>query len=142
MRALAALPLFESKPAAATIPKDFREVASGCEDDSGDAWLSAERTYAFPGTRAEVIQYYRTAAERDGWKLEEDPGPSPVPEEKAGLCFTRGGEGEAMMLMIYFMTPRDLAIEGYAAGPEFASGSGFRLAVGSEADGAPTGCWD
>ncbi|MFE0653485.1 hypothetical protein ACFVZH_33435 [Streptomyces sp. NPDC059534] len=139
---LASLRILESRPPAATLPKDFKDVESGCIDDSGDAWLFAERTYAFPGTRAEVIQYYRTAAERDGWKLEQDSERPPVPEETAGLCFARGGDGQVMLLTLYFMTAHDLAIEGCKTGAEFASGSGFRIAAGSETDGAITGCWD
>ncbi|WP_369147624.1 hypothetical protein [Streptomyces sp. R44] len=131
-----------SRPAAATVPRGFEDGTSGCIDDSGDAWLYAERTYAFPGRRAEVIQYYRTAAARDGWRLEPQPERPPVPEEIAGLCFTRGGDGEAMLLTVSFMTARELAFEGYETGPEFASGSGFRIEAGSEADGARTGCWD
>ncbi|MER5205488.1 hypothetical protein [Streptomyces sp. NPDC002825] len=139
---LESLAILDSRPAKATVPRGLEEVASGCVDDSGDAWLSAYRTYAFPGSRTEVLRYYRTAAEHDGWHWEQDPWQPHVPEETAGLCFTKGEDGEAMMLTVSFMTARDLEFEGYGPGPEFASGSAFRIEAGSEADGARTGCWD
>ncbi|MFG3045034.1 hypothetical protein [Streptomyces sp. NPDC048202] len=42
-----------------------------------------------------------------------------------------------------FITARDLKFDyDYDAGPEFASGSGFEVEVGSETDGAKTGCFD
>lgn len=127
----------------ATAPKGFESVDSGCIDDSGDAWLYAERIYAFPGSRQKVVDFYRTTAKADGWRLRPDPVNPDVADTEGGLCFTRGGDGDALLLTLRFTTARQLKIEhGYDAGPGFDSGSGFGIEVGSETDGAKTGCWD
>ncbi|MEE1791053.1 hypothetical protein PUR28_09780 [Streptomyces sp. BE308] len=46
------------------MPKGFEELDSGCWEDSGEAWVYAERTHAFPGDRTEVTRHYRVAAQR------------------------------------------------------------------------------
>jgi hypothetical protein len=89
------------------------------------------------------VDFYRTTAETDGWHLQHDPSDPHTPETTAGLCFTKGDDGEALLLTVQFTTARQLKIEhGYDAGPEFDSGSGFEIEVGSETDGAKTGCFD
>ncbi|MFE6037096.1 hypothetical protein [Streptomyces sp. NPDC056452] len=143
VKALRAQPILESVPEGATAPKDFASVPAGCIDDSGDAWLYAERVYAFPGPRQEVVDFYRATAGADGWRLQSAPSGLSAPETTAGLCFTRGGDGDSLLLTVQFTTARRLKIEhDYKAGPEFDSGSGFELEVGSETDGARTGCFD
>lgn len=142
VKELSVQPVLTSVPPGATVPKDFASVDAECLDDSGDAWLYAERTYAFPGSRQEVVDFYRTTAEADGWHLRSDPVDPDVADTEAGLCFTKGGDGDALMLTVRFTTARQLRIEyDYDAGPEFDSGSGFHIEVGSETDGARTGCW-
>ncbi|WP_329207187.1 hypothetical protein OG257_12075 [Streptomyces sp. NBC_00683] len=142
VKALRAQPILESVPEGATVPEDLAPVP-GCLDDSGDAWLYAERVYAFPGPRQKVVDFYRATAEADGWRLQSDPSDPSTPETTAGLCFTKGGDGDALLLTVQFTTARRLKIEhGYRAGPEFDSGSGFEIEVGSETDGARTGCFD
>ncbi|CAL9332909.1 hypothetical protein [Streptomyces sp. enrichment culture] len=136
-------PILRTAPDGATVPKDLASVDAGCIDDSGDAWLYAERIYAFPGPRQKVVDFYRTTAKAHGWHLQTAPEDQSAPETTAGLCFTRGDDGDALLLTVQFTTPRQLKIEhDYAAGPEFASGSGFELEVGSETDGSKTGCFD
>ncbi|MFH8471174.1 hypothetical protein [Streptomyces sp. NPDC018000] len=135
--------ILESVPEGATVPKDLASVHSGCLDDSGDAWLYAERIYAFPGSRQKVVDFYRTTAKADGWRLQSAPPGLSTPETTAGLCFTKGGDGDALLLTVQFTNARQLKIEhDYEAGPEFDSGSGFEIEVGSETDGAKTGCFD
>ncbi|MFF3844115.1 hypothetical protein [Streptomyces sp. NPDC002328] len=135
--------ILDSTPEGATAPKGLDSVDSRCIDDTGDAWLYAARVYAFPGSRQEVVDFYRTAAKADGWRLRPDPGDLSTPETTAGLCFTKGGDGDALLLTVQFITAEDLKFEhDYDAGPEFDSGPGFEIEVGSETDGAKVGCWD
>ncbi|MFF3846428.1 hypothetical protein [Streptomyces sp. NPDC002328] len=143
LKDLRSQPILNSTPEGATASKGLDSVDARCIDDTGDAWLYAERVYAFPGSRQEVVDFYRTAAKADGWYLPPAPPALGTPETAAGLCFTRGGDGDALMLTLRFTTAGDLKIEhDYDAGPEFDSGSGFEMKVGSETDGAKTGCWD
>ncbi|MGW6619412.1 hypothetical protein ACWGA0_38925, partial [Streptomyces erythrochromogenes] len=105
-----------------------------CADDSGDAWLSAGRFYVYPGTRQEVLDHYRKAAEADGWRFE----PQPVAGHGSmGSCFTRGEDGRAKQLALRFVGAEEISeFYGREAGLEFASGAGFGIEVGSAADGA------
>lgn len=143
VKELRSQPILRSAPEGATVPKDLASVHAGCLDDSGDAWLYAERVYAFPGPRQKVVDFYRATAKADGWRLRSDPVDQSTPETVAGLCFTKGGDGDALLLTVHFSPPRQLKTEhGREGGPEFDSGSGFEIAVGSETDGAKTGCFD
>ncbi|MFE0452466.1 hypothetical protein ACFW2D_14450 [Streptomyces sp. NPDC058914] len=143
LKDLRSQPILNSIPQGATAPEGLDSVDSRCIDDTGDAWLYAARVYAFPGSRQKVVDFYRTTAQADGWHLQHDPLDPNVPETMAGLCFTKGGDGEALLLTLQFTTASDLKFEyDYDAGPEFASGSGFEIEVGSETDGAKIGCFD
>ncbi|MFF7777534.1 hypothetical protein ACFZCG_24360 [Streptomyces tanashiensis] len=142
LRDLRSQSILNSTPGGTTAPEGFDSVDSRCIDDTGDAWLYAARVYVFPGSRQEVVDFYRTTARADGWHLQLDPSDRDTPETTAGLCFTKGGDGEALLLTVQFTTARELKVEyGYDAGPEFDSGSGFEIEVGSETDGAKTGCF-
>ncbi|MFJ8808813.1 hypothetical protein [Streptomyces sp. NPDC102490] len=55
---MAALDILDSRPDEATVPRGFEDVDAGCWTDSGDVMVYAERTYAFPGTRADVATQY------------------------------------------------------------------------------------
>jgi hypothetical protein len=143
LKELRSQPILSSTPEGATVPKGLGSVDWGCIDDSGDAWLYVEHVYAFAGSRQKVVDFYRTTAKADGWRLQPDPVNPDVADTQGGLCFTRGGDGNALLLTVQFTTAHQLNIEhGYDAGPEFDSGSGFEIEVGSETDGAKTGCWD
>ncbi|MFE0701320.1 hypothetical protein [Streptomyces sp. NPDC058872] len=143
LKDLRSQPILNSTPEGATAPVGLDSVDSRCIDDTGDAWLYAARVYAFPGSPQEVVDFYRTAAKADGWHLQHDPSDSSTPETTAGLCFTKGGDGEALLLTVQFTRASDLEFAyDYDAGPEFDAGSGFEIEVGSETDGARTGCFD
>ncbi|GGX82512.1 hypothetical protein [Streptomyces fructofermentans] len=143
VKQLRSQPILKSVPKGAIAPKDPTLVESGCIDDSGDAWLYADRIYAFPGSRQQVVDHYLGAAEADGWRLRPDPVDPDIADSVGGLCFTKGGDGHALLLTVQFTTAGQLKVEHeYDAGPEFDSGSGFEIEVGSETDGATTGCFD
>ncbi|MEV7557539.1 hypothetical protein [Streptomyces sp. NPDC089795] len=138
MKELESLPLLASPPPGASAPRTFDGDYAECADDSGDAWLSAGRTYTYPGTRQEVLDHYRKAAEADGWRESEQKfGRSPW-----DVCFTKGEDGRSKVLDVSF-PPAHFITDFYGpeAGAEFATGSGFDITVGSEADGATTSCW-
>ncbi|MFG2233244.1 hypothetical protein ACGFNX_25105 [Streptomyces sp. NPDC048723] len=138
MKELESLPLLASPPPGASAPRTFDGDSSECADDSGDAWLSAGRTYVYPGTRQEVLDHYRKAAEADGWRFEPEPV---LGQETWGSCFTKGEDGQTKVFTLSFPPARFLTeFYGAEAGAEFASGSGFEISVGSEAEGAEVHC--
>ncbi|MFJ6237355.1 hypothetical protein ACIQH0_25075 [Streptomyces griseus] len=130
VKELAALDVLGSRPEGATVAEGFEEVDAGCWADSGDVVAHAAWTYAFPGTRAEVGEHYRTAAVRDGW--------TPDPDAPAGdLCLTR----EGMTLRIVFLTAEGLAEDGHGSRPDLTTGAGYSVGVESYVnDGAGAGC--
>lgn len=92
-------------PILAVHPDDARLVdeTSGCDDDDGFA--HAGRIYRSALTRTQVVAFYRTAAERDGWQWAGDPVPAP----SAGLlvsaarsCLTREVDGTTAHLSVWF----------------------------------------
>ncbi|MFI8498149.1 hypothetical protein ACIGFK_06550 [Streptomyces sp. NPDC085524] len=139
MKELESLPLLASPPPGATPPTKSDAAFSECADDSGDAYLTASRSYVYAGTRQEVLDHFRKAAEADGWRYE----PNPVPGmRQVDSCFTKGGDGEAKELRVHFVTPERIAeFYGPEAGPEFAGGAGFEITVGADVEGARTSCW-
>ena len=88
-----ALGILDSRPDRATVTRGSEEDAPHCSADSGDVVVSTTRTYAFPGTRAEVAAHYRAAARQDGWR----PDPEAEPGE---LSFAKGD----MYLWVDFMS--------------------------------------
>ncbi|GKQ38468.1 hypothetical protein ALMP_49990 [Streptomyces sp. A012304] len=130
VKEMAALDILDSRPEGATIARGFEEVDAGCWADSGDVVVYASRTYAFPGTRADVTAYYQTAVVRDGWI----PDPEALPGE---LCFTR----EGMALWIVFLTAERLEEEGHGSRPDLTTGAGYSVSIDSYVDsGAETSC--
>ncbi|MFD7897540.1 hypothetical protein [Streptomyces sp. NPDC059743] len=134
--------ILDSRPEGTVVPQGFEDLESGCWADSGDASVYADRTYVFPGEKAEVIQYYRAAAERDGWELSQTLAKSSKAERPADLCFTLDKGDGTTMLDVYFLTEEILDAEGRKPGPEFNSGSGYRVSITSPADGSTTRCSD
>ncbi|CAM5295518.1 hypothetical protein [Streptomyces fumanus] len=133
--------VLDSQPVGAVEPGGFKGLDAGCWEDSGDVQLYAERTYVFPGAKADVTRHYRAAAERTGWT--PSPATRRSPEgQAANLCFTRGEAGDAAMLDVYFLTEEILDAEETEAGPEFRTGAGYRVSVTSSADGSTTSCQD
>ncbi|MFJ6571198.1 hypothetical protein ACIQNU_27665 [Streptomyces sp. NPDC091292] len=134
--------ILDSRPEGTVVPQGFKDLESGCWADSGDASVYAERTYVFPGDKAEVTRYYRAAAERDGWKAFPASGKSSTAEPSTDLCFTLGKEAGTAMLDVFFLTDKILDEEEREPGPEFSSGSGYRVSVTSAADGSTMSCAD
>ncbi|MFF3375852.1 hypothetical protein ACFYXF_23230 [Streptomyces sp. NPDC002680] len=134
--------ILDSLPQGAAVPQGFEDLDSGCWEDSGEAWLYAERTYVFPGDgdRADVTRHYRAAAEREGWKLSQSTRPSAKEDRPTSLCFTRGAADTSTTLDVYFLTEEILDTEEREPGPEFNSGAGYRVAVTATADGSATSC--
>ena len=56
--------------------------------------------------------------------------------EVEGLCFSKGGDGNAMTLTVSFPTG-----DKYVPAPDFGAGTGVEVLVGAELDGSPTPCW-
>ncbi|MBP2579783.1 hypothetical protein J3A78_000261 [Streptomyces sp. PvR006] len=79
------------------------------------------------------MDFYRSTAEAAGRQVQHDPLDQGTPDTTAGLCVTRGGDGEALLLTVQFTSAEELKFEhDHDAGPEFDSGSGFEVEVGSE----------
>ncbi|WP_405463482.1 hypothetical protein OG333_14610 [Streptomyces anulatus] len=127
---LAALDILGSRPDGASVARGFEEVDAYCWADSGDVVVHAARTYAFPGTQADVTEHYRTAAARGGW--------TPYPEGPPGeLCLTR----EDMALRIVFVTAESLAEDGHGSRPDLTTGAGYSVSVDAYVNsGAEVGC--
>ncbi|MEU2180002.1 hypothetical protein [Streptomyces thermolilacinus] len=118
VREVAALGILNSRPDGATVARGFEEVDAGCWADSGDVVVYADRTYAFPGTRADVAAHYRTEAVRDGWV----PAPDALP---GNLCFTR----EGMALSVVLLTAERLEEDGHGGRPDLTTGAGYSVGV-------------
>ncbi|WP_217238460.1 hypothetical protein [Streptomyces sp. AC555_RSS877] len=130
VKEVAALDILDSRPAGATVARGFEEVDAGCWADSGDVSVYAGRTYAFPGSQAEVAAHYRAAAVRDGWKA----GPEALPDD---LCFTR----EEMVLQVVFLTAELLAEDGHGSRPDLTTGAGYSINIDSFVNsGVEAGC--
>lgn len=50
-------------------PAGAEQTRAGSLCDGDDAWVVAERAYAFDGTDADVVSTYDRAAHADGWRL-------------------------------------------------------------------------
>lgn len=140
LRELASLPILASPPPGAKAPAGDAAAYSECADDSGDAWLSAGRLYAYPGTAQEVVAHYRKTAAAEGWQLEKPPSPYADPD--LDVCFTQGEKGHARQVTVILMSHQEVSDEyQQSLGPDFATGQVFRIEAGAEADGARTPCW-
>ncbi|MFC9031440.1 hypothetical protein ACOZFM_33300 [Streptomyces arboris] len=131
-----------SQPEGTVVPKGFEKHESGCWQDSGEAQLYASRTYVFPGDKAEVTAHYRTVAEQEGWKPARPSQGASEEGQPAGLCFTLAEGDRATALDVYFLTKDILEAEERKPGPEFDSGSGYRVEITAAADGSPADCSD
>ncbi|MFE7766839.1 hypothetical protein [Streptomyces sp. NPDC057438] len=134
--------VLDARPRGTIAPKGFEKLDAGCWEDSGEAWLYADRTYVFPGDKADVTRYYRTAAEREGWQPSRATQKSSKEDRATNLCFTRGKEDDATILDVYFLTDAILEAEESKPGPEFDSGVGYRVSLSSTADGSANSCSD
>ncbi|MER6238767.1 hypothetical protein ABT185_22340 [Streptomyces clavifer] len=89
-----------------------------------------------------MAAHYRTVAEQEGWKPARPDQGSSNDGQFAGLCFTRAEGDRATALDVYFLTKEILEAEERKPGPEFGSGSGYRVEITAAADGSPADCSD
>ncbi|MFI6416015.1 hypothetical protein ACIBG6_01020 [Streptomyces sp. NPDC050842] len=120
VKELAGLDILDSRPAGATVARGFEEVDAYCWADSGDVAVHAGRTYAFPGTQAEVAAHYRAAAVRGGWNRD----PEALPDD---LSFVK----EDMVLQVVFLTAERLAEDGHGSRPDLTAGAGYSIDIDS-----------
>ncbi|MDX2592116.1 hypothetical protein PV343_07560 [Streptomyces sp. WI03-4A] len=141
LKRLATQSVLGSAPAGATAPSNYRGVGvtTGCDDDSsGKPWLHADRLYAFPGKRVDVIAHYTATAAAAGWRPEYDPGPGAPDATVEGACWTRTAKGRHLLLTVDFRTG------GYSPAPKVSKGIAYEVSVGTTSDGSGGGeasCW-
>ncbi|MFD3808617.1 hypothetical protein ACFWSF_40310 [Streptomyces sp. NPDC058611] len=66
------LPALALRPEGAVSVGGGPWAGSSCVDDTAGAWLSAQRLYAYGGTREEVLEYYGREAPAAGWRPVRD----------------------------------------------------------------------
>ncbi|WP_328792200.1 MULTISPECIES: hypothetical protein [unclassified Streptomyces] len=66
------LPALELRPKGAAAVDGVPWSGAHCVDDTAGAWLTAERFYAYGGTRNEVLEYYGREASAAGWRPVDD----------------------------------------------------------------------
>lgn len=138
VREMASHEILESHPAKAFVPAAFKDLESGCWEDSGEAWVTAERIYVYPGPKAEVIAYYEDKAKRDGWK---QSSARPLTKgEQMNVCFTGTEKADGTMLTVSFLSEQILRDEGRDPSPGFDVGSGYRVVVTSTVDNLQANC--
>ncbi|WP_108956076.1 hypothetical protein [Streptomyces fragilis] len=149
MRELEETPLLASPPPGARAAGGEAGGYSSCSDDSGDAWLSARRLFVHPGTAEEVVAHYRRVARAEGWTYVANPEPSVAPPmdlpapppgstgQHRDVCFTKGGDGSARVVTLYFTTVEEIRrSHDVDPGPAFASGQVYEIEAGAEPDGS------
>lgn len=142
LKRLAAQPLLDAAPTHATEPANYRGqgVTTDCDDDSsGKPWLHADRIYAFPGSRTDVIAHYMRAASAAGWRYERNPSPIAAPDTVEGACWTRTDKGRHLLLNVDFRT------DVYSPRPQAGAGIAYEVSIGSTSDGSNDNgeatCW-
>ncbi|MDX2545280.1 hypothetical protein ACOT81_12590 [Streptomyces sp. WI04-05B] len=138
LKQLAAQPLLGTAPTGAAEPANYRGtgVTTGCDDDSSGApWLHADRLYAFPGSRDEVIAYYTKTAAAGGWQPEADPAPGAPPATVEGACWTRTDKSRHLLLSVDFRT------DAFSPVPEVGTGLAYAVTVGTEGESGKATCW-
>ncbi|GHI85236.1 hypothetical protein ACWGF3_02135 [Streptomyces xanthophaeus] len=71
------LPALELHPPGATPVDGGAADGATCTDDSGDAWLTADRLYVYDGSEVEVVAYYVREMAAAGWHPGPRVGPAP-----------------------------------------------------------------
>ncbi len=62
------LPALDLHPKGAVVVAGQPWSGADCVDDTAGAWLTADRFYAYGGTRREVVEYYGREASALGWR--------------------------------------------------------------------------
>ncbi|MFF9623889.1 hypothetical protein [Streptomyces griseosporeus] len=142
LKRLAAQPLLDAAPTHATAPTNYhgQQVTTACDDDSsGKPWLHADRVYAFPGSRADVVAHYTEAASAAGWQYERDPSPMAAPDTVEGACWTRTDKGRHLLITVDFRT--DVS----SPPPQVGTGIAYEVSIGTTSDGSnddgEATCW-
>ncbi|MFG2873915.1 hypothetical protein ACGFYU_02705 [Streptomyces sp. NPDC048337] len=111
-----------------------------CTEDSGDAYLTAERLYSYDGTREEVLEYYGREAPPAGWRPvgRLDTGPD---RQISVFCFE---SNDRPSITLAFESPEDLR-EFYGVEPGPAPGGPgsriwFRWSAEAASDGSRMDC--
>ncbi|HET6858672.1 MAG TPA: hypothetical protein VFH94_16480 [Streptomyces sp.] len=137
--ALDRLPELQLRPARAT-PVAGATNKAYCTQDSGDAWLTAERLYAHHGSRAGVQEYYTREAAAAGWRPVQDPNTG-AGDSTSALCFESSGQPS---LTLAFESQEDLReFYGVKPGPELSGRDAriwFSWSTETAPDGSPMGC--
>lgn len=138
------LPALALRPAGAVSVGGGPWAGASCVDDTGGAWLSARRLYAYGGTRDEVLEYYGREAPAAGWRPVHDLDTGPD-GQIAVFCFE---SADRPSITLAFDSPEMLR-EVYGVAPD--PGAGDLLGVhartwfswSSEAapDGSRMGCY-
>ncbi|MEV6394718.1 hypothetical protein AB0M39_08035 [Streptomyces sp. NPDC051907] len=122
-------------------PLDGEGAAAYCTDDSGDAWLTAERWYSYDGSRTDVLEYYGREAPAAGWRPMQslDTGPD---GRMSVFCFE---SGEHPSVTLAFESPEYLReFYGVEPGP-YPAGPGsriwFSLSAEAASDGSRMSCF-
>lgn len=149
MRALEETPLLASPPPGAKAAPGKAGANSSCSDGSGDAWLSVRRVFVHPGTAEEVMAHYRRVARADGWTYFANSGPSEVPPMELpelppdaegrhqDVCFTKGGDGSARVVTLYFTGAEELRrTYGRDLSSDVPAGQLYEIEAGAEPDGS------
>lgn len=116
-------------------------AAAYCVDDTGDAWLIAERWYSYDGSRADVLEYYGREAPAAGWRPVQslDTGPD---GRISVFCFE---SGEHPSLTLAFESPEHLrTLYGVEPGPDpvgAGSRTWFSWSAEAASDGSRMGCF-
>lgn len=129
------LPVLELRPPRAAPVGDGATDGAYCTDDSGDAWLTAKRLYAYDGSRAEVLEYYGREAPAAGWH--PVPGLDTGPDGRISVFCFESGEHPSVTLV--FESPEHLRLfYGVEPGPD-AIGPGSRIWFSLSAEAASDG---
>ncbi|MFD6225555.1 hypothetical protein ACFWFZ_01520 [Streptomyces sp. NPDC060232] len=136
------LPALDLRPKGAASVGGAPWAGAECVDDTGGAWLSATRFYAFGGTRKDVLEYYGREASAAGWRPVDalDTGPD---GRVAVFCFE---SPDRPSITLAFDSPQDLR-EIYGKEPHPAALLGvaartwFSLSAEAETDGSRISCF-
>ncbi|MDX3535475.1 hypothetical protein PV721_14080 [Streptomyces sp. MB09-01] len=136
------LPALALRPEGAVSVGGGPWAGSSCVDDTAGAWLSAQRLYAYSGTREEVLEYYGREAPVAGWRPVRDLDTGPD-GRIAVFCFesadrpsiTLAFDSPKMLREIYGVEPDSGALLGVEAR------TWFSLSAEAAPDGSRTTCY-
>ncbi|MFF8258742.1 hypothetical protein [Streptomyces virginiae] len=135
------LPALDLRPKGAVSVGGGPWAGAECVDDTGGAWLSATRFYAYGGTRKEVLEFYGREASAAGWHPVHDLGMGPN-GSFAVFCFE---SADRPSITLAFDSPERLR-EIYGVEPHPAARLGvdartwFSWSVEAQPDGSRMGC--